>query len=152
TMILGGIWHGANWTFAIWGAIHACGITACHCWRHFRLGRFFPPIPRWVSILVTFHLVCVTWVFFRAPDFTTAGQIFKGLFTAAAEWPAAFISQHAFILLLLAVFYVTHQFDDFRRVLAFSRRAPRPFVWATVSALVVLALSLTGGNSAAFIY
>src|SRR5437879_1506047 len=64
TMLLGGLWHGANWTFVVWGGIHggglaverkfAQGVTAAH-------GRFW----KWVRRIFIFHLVCMAWIFFR---------------------------------------------------------------------------------------
>jgi alginate O-acetyltransferase complex protein AlgI len=152
TMILGGLWHGANWTFVVWGAIHACGIALCHFWKHYRLGRFIGPIPKWLCVLLTFHLVSFSWVFFRAPDFTTALAMFKGLCTFSMGPVSLFIQRNIFYLFLLAFFYGTHQFDDLRRTFVFVRRVPKAIIWAIVSALIVLSLALSGGNSAAFIY
>ena len=69
TMLLGGLWHGANWTFVVWGALHGIWITLEHLviGRGAKLGdRVTNPWLRLLGTLITFHLVCVTWVFFRA--------------------------------------------------------------------------------------
>jgi len=66
TMILGGIWHGANWTFVIWGVIHG-GVLAFH--RRFMAGKQTVSQGWWqpaVSMLATFHIVVLAWIFFRA--------------------------------------------------------------------------------------
>jgi D-alanyl-lipoteichoic acid acyltransferase DltB (MBOAT superfamily) len=62
TMVLGGLWHGAAWTFVIWGAFHGGGLVAEHAWR----GRV--RTPGWVRWAVTFHLVVFGWVLFRSQD------------------------------------------------------------------------------------
>jgi len=73
TMALGGLWHGASWTFVIWGSLHGIYLMlerAIFGWKG------LPPVSGWrriVAILITFHLTCIAWVFFRAqtlPDAT----------------------------------------------------------------------------------
>ena len=76
TMLLGGLWHGAAWTFLIWGGIHG-GALSAERWGRERFGGF--RVPAWAAWLVTFHVVCVAWVFFRAPDLGTAFDVLGGL-------------------------------------------------------------------------
>ena len=61
TMLLGGLWHGAAWTFVIWGALHGLALAVHRGWE-----RFAFPLPRVVAGLLTFYWVCVAWIFFRA--------------------------------------------------------------------------------------
>jgi hypothetical protein len=65
TMVLGGLWHGANWTFVVWGTIHGGWLAI-----HRALARSLPSpggwIPHLIKVFVTFQVVCVTWLFFRA--------------------------------------------------------------------------------------
>lgn len=79
TFVVSGIWHGANWTFLVWGAIHG----ALQCiekwlgwnkmqWKSWR---------RFVHWLLTFCVVCMAWIFFRANNITEAIEIVKGIFT-----------------------------------------------------------------------
>jgi alginate O-acetyltransferase complex protein AlgI len=79
TMLLGGLWHGANWTFVFWGFLHGLGL-AVHKGRLDRIkaGRARPlhPVIGW---LVTYAFVCFAWVFFRAQDFSTALVIVQKL-------------------------------------------------------------------------
>lgn len=74
TMLLGGLWHGANWTFVVWGGLHGVGLAVNHIWeqRGFRL-------PRPIAWLLTMLFVMACWVLFRAPDFTTAGQVLASM-------------------------------------------------------------------------
>ncbi|HEX4492197.1 MAG TPA: MBOAT family protein [Acidimicrobiia bacterium] len=85
TMVIGGLWHGAAWTFVAWGAIHGGALTFEHMRanRRTRLGIDPPPDTmrrRIVRRIVTFHIVCFAWVFFRADTFHTAGVILTRLF------------------------------------------------------------------------
>lgn len=76
TMILGGLWHGAAWTFVIWGALHGVGLAAE---RALGQGRTDPTtmsiMERSVRRLITFHIVCLGWVFFRATSLENAFEI-----------------------------------------------------------------------------
>jgi D-alanyl-lipoteichoic acid acyltransferase DltB (MBOAT superfamily) len=80
TMLLGGLWHGANWTFVIWGAYHGLLLVGYHKLRRWRTppgASRRPPTPRSAPAailgwLVTFILVAVGWVFFRADSFAQA--------------------------------------------------------------------------------
>ena|SRR6266568_692695 len=67
TMLLGGIWHGAGWTFLMWGALHGAGLAVNHAWRGFGLR-----LPTAVSWPLTFLVVVIAWVVFRAPDVGSA--------------------------------------------------------------------------------
>jgi alginate O-acetyltransferase complex protein AlgI len=78
TMLLGGLWHGAAWTFVIWGGIHGLGLSIERALRI----RPTSPVGRWVGRIVTFHVVCFAWIFFRADSFSRAGQMLERLFTA----------------------------------------------------------------------
>jgi alginate O-acetyltransferase complex protein AlgI len=78
TMLLGGLWHGAAWTFVVWGGIHGLGLALERA-----LGiRPTSRAGRWVGRVVTFHVVCFAWIFFRADSFGRAGQMLERLFTA----------------------------------------------------------------------
>lgn len=76
TMLLGGLWHGANWTFVMWGAWHG-GILVLERYWEQRLGR--PLLPGWLRVIKTMLLVMLGWVLFRAADILGAARMFKGL-------------------------------------------------------------------------
>jgi D-alanyl-lipoteichoic acid acyltransferase DltB (MBOAT superfamily) len=96
TMLLGGLWHGAGWTFVMWGALHGFYLIINHVWRALRraLGHDMNRSSWWgrsLSLLITFMAVVVAWVFFRAESFTSAINILKGMsgvngFYLNAEW------------------------------------------------------------------
>ena len=99
TMLLGGLWHGANWTFVIWGGIHG-GVLAIERWLTARAPKERKPLPDWVRLLITFHVVRVAWIFFRAPSVADAMTYLGGIVT---PWrgPSAFTATPLILLLII---------------------------------------------------
>ncbi|MHB8694760.1 MAG: MBOAT family O-acyltransferase [Solirubrobacteraceae bacterium] len=75
TMVLGGLWHGAAWTFVIWGTFHGVGLCFEHAWR--KAFKWRPPA--WAKWVITFHFVVLGWVFFRAQGIGLAWSFIKQL-------------------------------------------------------------------------
>ena len=96
TMLLGGLWHGAAWTFVIWGGIHG-GAMSTERWARGRFGGFRPPA--WLAWLVTFNVVCLAWIFFRSPDLSTAfemiGRLPAGGPSPLVTFPIVFLTMAA---------------------------------------------------------
>ena len=92
TMLLGGLWHGAAWTFVIWGGIHGSALSA-ERWARGRFRGFH--LPAFLAWLITFNVVCLAWIFFRSPDLSTAfemiGQIFAGGPSPLVTFPMVFL-------------------------------------------------------------
>jgi len=84
TMVLGGLWHGASWNFVIWGALHGFYLVVNHAWRAFlnRMGMDVIPTSSKVfwGRLITFVVVVVAWVPFRAANISSSFSIIKGMF------------------------------------------------------------------------
>ena len=78
TMVLGGLWHGAAWTFVAWGALHGLGL-AVERWRADHRAPDKEAWPPWAHTLITFHVVCLGWVFFRAESFSGAWHVLTRL-------------------------------------------------------------------------
>ena len=79
-MLIGGIWHGAGWTFIIWGGLHGLYLVINHGWR--RVGpsrRSGGSLSKWVGRILTFFAVVVAWVFFRAADVGDAFNVLAGM-------------------------------------------------------------------------
>jgi alginate O-acetyltransferase complex protein AlgI len=73
TMLLGGLWHGAAWTFVIWGALHGAGLAVVRWWQRRRGGRLETGGWRRIAASVaTFHFVCFAWIFFRSQSLDDA--------------------------------------------------------------------------------
>lgn len=79
-MLLGGLWHGAGWVFVAWGAIHGAALAINHGWRALAsdgLRKIIgSPVISWPTTML---VVIAAWVFFNAPDFNTAANIFRSL-------------------------------------------------------------------------
>jgi alginate O-acetyltransferase complex protein AlgI len=158
TMVLGGLWHGANWTFVVWGAIHGTVIS---------VERFFFPFKKkeadavllglspaffavWARRILTFNIWCLSLAFFRSSSLTSAVKLLGGLFHYA--WR----SEYAAALTMLCSFSIPLFFVD---LLLESRNEEYPFAEApyavrtalAVIALVVLAI-FSGTKFSTFIY
>jgi len=76
TMLLGGLWHGASWTFVIWGALHGCYLVAHRLWSSFNSRPIITlratALWRWTSRVLLFQAICLGWIFFRSPSFSVA--------------------------------------------------------------------------------
>ncbi len=81
TMLLGGLWHGAGWTFVVWGGLHGLYLVINHAWRGARaaLGLSPPGGSSIPGIALTFIAVTLAWVFFRAPTLDAAWAILQGM-------------------------------------------------------------------------
>ncbi|MBK7859335.1 MAG: MBOAT family protein [Archangiaceae bacterium] len=95
TMTLGGLWHGAGWNFVLWGALHGAWLA---------LEQRLPRLPRALGVLVTFHVVALWWVPFRAPGFAAAARFVARLFAPPYVWKTSVATQFvvvtfAFLLL-----------------------------------------------------
>jgi D-alanyl-lipoteichoic acid acyltransferase DltB (MBOAT superfamily) len=76
TMLLGGLWHGAAWTFVLWGGLHGAALCLEHA-----LGDRWERVPKWVRWSVTFNFVVVAWIFFRSQSIGDAWTFLGRLFT-----------------------------------------------------------------------
>ncbi|MBT2300595.1 MBOAT family protein [Variovorax paradoxus] len=91
TMLLGGLWHGAAWTFVIWGALHGAFLMINHLWNA-KVQRSATPsrVGRVAGWLLTFLCVMIAWVVFRAESVATALEIYKGMLGMHGMPPSAF--------------------------------------------------------------
>ena len=110
TMVLGGLWHGASFRFIIWGAIHGVGLALHKVWM-----MFFPPkqkpfvISRIIGVFITFNIVCLAWIFFRAHDMKTIGLMFGQIFGAFGfKLIPEILSSYWIIFVMLFVAYTIH--------------------------------------------
>ena len=131
TFVLGGLWHGAAWTFVIWGAIHGSVLSFEHWRRSVRIRRGLPDLPdtlgrRITRRIITFNIVCVAWVFFRAESVDRAFQYLGDLINPA-NWGGAAPLVSFGVLLAIAI-GIGGQFvpKDFtaRLMAGFSRLSP----------------------------
>jgi len=113
TMLLGGLWHGAAWNFVIWGGMHGIALAVHKWWMQVtgqpRGGSKLKGWRRIGAIFITFHFICLTFVFFRCPTFEVAGQMLSQIFTnfQAVVLPQL-LTGYAPTMLLIAAGYLSH--------------------------------------------
>lgn len=107
TMLLGGLWHGANWTFMLWGGLHGLYLSINHAFRRACRGRTIAPgwrLPLHVaSVALTFAATSLAWIVFRAPDLASARNVAGGLIGAGSSHVVSFSPLAAVTLLLLVI-------------------------------------------------
>ena len=148
TMVLGGLWHGANWTFLAWGFYHGMLLMVAHGLRD-HSGDRLRGIPRPLSIAFTFYLVLIGWVFFRAQSLDVAWDIIGRLHGSTLGVEA---SAHASLdlLLVLSAVVFSHLLDW--AVLTRRDVIERPlWFWPSLVTGLTVAL-LWGGTGQEFIY
>jgi alginate O-acetyltransferase complex protein AlgI len=146
TMLLGGLWHGANWTFIVWGALHGLWLTA----EHALLRREPTGLRRAAAIFVTFHVVCLAWVFFRAPDLGRALDYLAGF--ARVTHPAVLVTPLIVGLLLMMAIGQFLPRDRVERAERVAIRLPLA-VQGALLGLAIVAIDAMGPEGVApFIY
>ena len=168
TMLLGGLWHGSNWTFVIWGGLHGLYLCLQHGWQTWR-GEGRPAPTRTLRVLsqvLTFLAVLVAWVFFRAPDLPAALEVLRGLVglnglapaDAIGGWELSMVGIGAFIAFLMPntnqiFMYFENRFPDAQAAFSLVRLRWRPTLgWALVTGVVLVIGILNLDRTADFIY
>lgn len=178
TMLIGGAWHGAGWTYIIWGALHGLMLSVNHFFRATvrgtaleGWGNFWPL--KLLSIVFTFLCLNFCWVIFRAPDLDTALVVYRTMFTpvlAPDYWPLdaahgltrffndwlpnGYFDLNGLILLALC-FLIVWGMPNSGRIMAGSGRIPgwRPVrAWATGTAFALFVCLLLLGRKTTFLY
>ena len=150
TMLLGGIWHGAAWTFLFWGFLHGLGLVVE---RLLGWGRSAARRPMWQKVLATvlvFHFVCLAWIFFRSEDFGTALTYLGGFANVSA--PVEFATPFIIGLLLVGLSFHFVPHDTVERTASVVRRLP-PVAQGALGGLLLVVIDALGPEGIApFIY
>ncbi|MEM8924520.1 MAG: MBOAT family protein [Actinomycetota bacterium] len=151
TMVLGGLWHGAAWTFVAWGAMHAALLAGerimSHLWRPIGFPERAVRASQW---FVTFHLVCASWVFFRADTIGQAVDVFGRLIDGTGAPSTITVTIVAVIALSLAAQFVPRE-TSARWQMAFN--GVNPALQVVIGALALTTIDSLGPEGVApFIY
>jgi Predicted membrane protein involved in D-alanine export len=162
TMLLGGLWHGANWTFVVWGALH--GTYLCVERMLVRRPRPVPDvslqkasfIPTGVSqfplALLTFFLVTITWVFFRSPDFGGAWHMLTSMFGQAHKGAMLLPTTDILkVLIVIVPMLFFHWIMRNTNVLSVAKKI-HPVVLGLVWAFLLMAIVVSQKTGDSFIY
>lgn len=155
TMVIGGLWHGASWTFAVWGGLHGVYLAA-ERWLKARFGDRAFVKKTAVQILlgvITYFLINITWVFFRAQDFPTAWRMISSMFGFSGDEPLAtlptlYIYQ---VVITTVVMLLVHWRMRNTTLESAAEKTPK---WLISLGLAVMAffVIITQGSGDAFIY
>ncbi len=150
TMLIGGLWHGAAWTFVIWGGLHGLYLAVERFVRqHVWPARWNAAPLQFAYGLLTLTLVALAWVWFRAADFATGCSIFHKLFGAwiAGSFDAA---QELALIAFAGIVAVQWSFRN-TDIKAFCTRVPAPVLGLALGILLAM-IVLSPGDNHAFIY
>jgi alginate O-acetyltransferase complex protein AlgI len=154
TMLLGGLWHGAQWTFVVWGGLHGLYLSFE---RLLGVGRAADVVPNRfmlaLRVAVTFVLVEIAWVLFRAQSFTDAMAVYRALF---AGGPGMWLltGWSAVLSVALLIFAIARIAEDGRVFRNVSWQCIPPTMRAATLAALLLAIELFSwpGTAVNFIY
>jgi alginate O-acetyltransferase complex protein AlgI len=144
TMGLGGLWHGASWTFLIWGLYHGALLSLDKAAMHF--GWFKPVLKKpWyvvLSTVITFHLVCIGWVIFRAENFQNLSYILTQSLTPSSYFKLTYEARHVLIMfgLFMAVSYAYISLIRYHRFRRWLYRPATVLVLFTLMFMMIFAL------------
>lgn len=147
TMLLGGLWHGAGWTWVVWGAIQGLVMSGE---RLFGVPETPPTskIARVIRWAITFHIVCLSWVFFRSKSLPDAGLVLDRIFRwAPGEYYGGLAPLAALALLIAA--------EITRLRIFWLREADRRSTllrWVVYASIIVLLITFAGAQNPEFIY
>ena len=152
TMLLGGLWHGANWTFVVWGGLHGMYLAVERFLRS-RFANYRPGPLAFVALgLLTYTLINLTWVFFRAKTFAKAWVVLEGMLGLnAAAKPILETFYLVSVALIVGALVLVHWLMRGRTLESVVVRAPAMAVSA-VWALMAFAIVIAQGAGNAFIY
>lgn len=170
TMLIGGLWHGANWTFVVWGGLHGFYLWVEKFIQDFRKpvivvttsGEIaLTPVNNMIKkktvgnfllALITFFLINVTWVFFRAPDFHSAWMMLTSMFSHVPKG-AELLTTLSIIKVGVIIFFVIiiHWLMRDKKILNIAEKMPWWFLGIVWSILLLL-LILSQESSSSFIY
>lgn len=150
TMVIGGLWHGAAWTFVLWGALHGIGLSIERWWGE-RRGRSEPgtSLSRMAQRFLTFQVVCLGWVLFRSDSVATAGTVLSRL----GEWGPAPAVTPAVVLLVVGALAAQYLPVDYRLRVRVAFSQLRPVAMAAILGGLLLVIDALGPEGVApFIY
>jgi alginate O-acetyltransferase complex protein AlgI len=159
--LVSGFWHGANWTFIIWGALNALYIMPSIIFKTNRNNldivakdRTLPTLREFLSILLTFSLTVLAWIFFRAANVEQAFDYITRIFSSAFVGPVFMPSQMLLTMVVPTIFFVFIEWIGRREQYAIARfgfRLPAILRWGFYFLLIFIIFSFSGTEQQ-FIY
>lgn len=175
TFLISGLWHGANWTYILWGGLNGFYIVFAHLSREYRLKTLkftklyrYPFIYKCYQAGITFILICFSWIFFRAASISDAFYIIKNLPTGLGEFVLRIhdisfvksklkgigLEQYDFFILVIAILFMEtiHMIQRNKSIRNILSDFPLPVRWAVYYASIFLVLKFGVFEKQEFIY
>ena len=159
TMLLGGLWHGASLNFIVWGGMHGVALATHKLFSQEILhhARSYCPrgIRKWAAILLTFHFVCFTWIFFRQTSFSAGQTMLLRIFSDFhAELWLQIASGYKYVLAFMAFGFLTHFLPDAwqERIIAALRRCNVVVCALLLTAVIYIVIQIKSSTIQPFIY
>jgi alginate O-acetyltransferase complex protein AlgI len=152
TMLLGGLWHGAAWTFVVWGGLHGLYLAVERWLKQRFAGVALGPAPIVALGLLTYVLVNITWVFFRAKDFGVASKMLTSMAGLADQpMPMLALLPMLYAVAIVAAIVGTHWVMRDKTLEIVVERTP---AWVVGGLLSIMAIAIVAeqGKGSAFIY
>lgn len=155
TMLLGGLWHGANLKFVVWGGIHGIALALHKILLQFNIKLKNNTFLNFMGIFITFHLVCFSWIFFRASDFSSAFVMIQQIFSRTdINLVVGIVKQFWLVFTLILFAYVIHwlpaQWKEYYR--GYFIKTPMVVKFIFVVFFVLLLYQATTSQLQPFIY
>lgn len=150
-MVVSGLWHGASLKYLVWGALHGGGMVVQNAWDALQSRRARPwAMPAWLAMLLTFHFVCLAWVYFRADSASDATHYLASLANFSPKLQLNVLGGFAFV----AACFAFWQYSNRLRALLLSglRRLPWYVKPLPLASLVQCIIMLAPSGVPAFIY
>ena len=156
TMLLGGLWHGASWTFVVWGGLHGIYLIAERAikmvlpdsavWR-------LKPV-RLIMAILTFSLICITWVFFRSANFTQAFEMTRSMFGFTHHESVFLVGRKLYVARVVTVIIILLILHWMMRDITLEEVASRCPWWlrSLILAGMLVGIVTLSGDDRAFIY
>lgn len=150
--MVSGLWHGANWTFVVWGALHGLMLLLeryFSIWFKFEIKKGWNVLNVFL-VLKTFIITSFIWIFFRAESFQKAKEMFKAIFNNQSVEPVTLDVLHALLftglMILFDVFLYRSRFDSKLNMFK------TPYRWAFYAVLLFCLMTMSGTQKFTFIY
>jgi alginate O-acetyltransferase complex protein AlgI len=145
TMLLGGLWHGAGWTYVIWGGLHGIYLVINHSWRSTN-----KKLPSFLSWLLTFICITIAWIFFRASTIHDAFSILKAMFGTTANVGQKEILKNTHKdIIILGILLVLIQWRNTQEIVA--NFYPKK-LWIIVISIILLLSLFSLSKTSEFLY
>ena len=158
TMLLGGLWHGASWNFVIWGSVHGVALCLHKAWQQL-LGhdKHYHPtgLRRVLAVVLTFHLVCFSWLFFAGSSFESSAAMLTQIFTNfQPQLITQFVAGYPEVTALMALGFVLHFLPTRlnERTEALMGRTPSILLAVLLALTIIWVIQVKGSEIQPFIY